>query len=120
MPVTASDIEVKLGRALTPDEILRVQSDIADAYALAASRGWLSDPVTAGQDVVIKAVVLRAFGSPAGSRVITQESLGSRSVSYSDRDGRYGLYFTAEDIAALGGARSRVYSVRLTTPQDHR
>lgn len=117
MTVYLSDVEDKLGRALTSQaDRTRALADLADAYALADAHGLLSSPETAAQGAVIRRVVVRAFRNPEGVR---QESLGSRSVSYSD-DSRPGVYFTPLDVADMRGvARSSVYSVRLTSPRDH-
>jgi hypothetical protein len=119
--VVVSDLEAKLGRQLTGADRARAESDLDDAYALASAAGLLSDPETAAQRAVIKRVALRAFGSPDGVRVITQETIGSRSVSYSDNRGvSSGVFFTAEDRAAMRGRPiSGAYSVPLTTPSDH-
>ena len=118
--VDVSDLETKLGRTLTGADRRRAISDLEDAYALASAEGLLSDPETFAQSVVLKRVALRAFGSPVGVRRVSQESLGSRSVAYeAGRTAESGVYFTAEDRAAMRGRpRSAAYSVRLTTPQD--
>lgn len=119
MPVTVESVELKLGRSLTVEESVRVEEDIADAYAVAEAQGWISEPETVAQSAVIRRVVLRAFRNPEGTRPIQQESLGSRSVSYVATGEQPGIYFTAQDVADMRGRRSSVYSIRLTTPADH-
>lgn len=114
MMVTVADLEVKLGRTLTGEQFDRAQSDIDDAYALAEGHGLVSEPPTPAQNVVIRRVAVRSFRNPDGVR---QESLGSRSVSYSD-DAKPGIYFTAQDVADMRGRRASTYSVRVTTPAD--
>ena len=120
--VDVGDLEAKLGRVLTGADRRRAESDLEDAYALASAEGLLSVPETVAQGVVLKRVALRAFGAPMGTRRISQESLGSRSVAYeAGSTAESGVYFTAEDRAAMRGRpRAAAYSVRLTTPQDSR
>lgn len=111
MAVEVVDVEDKLGRSLTGIDAFRVQTDIDEAYALAEARGLLSEPETAAQSFVIRRVVLRAFRNPEGERLVGQESLGSRSVSYVANDERPGVYFTPQDVADMQPGRVRAVSV---------
>jgi hypothetical protein len=114
--VTVADLERRLGRSLFGADYDRAEADIEDTAALVSALFHLTDPPQPLALTLIARVALRAFKNPNG---VTQESLGSRSVTFADTDRKPGVYLTTDELGWPLPRRSKVYSVRLTTPQDH-
>ena len=108
---TPGDLEVRLGRALRPEEDLRADALLTDASALVEgfvrSRGVAVDPAVAR--AIVCQVVLRMYETPAGT---TQESVGGVSRSYGT-NGTDMLSLLPSEKSVLLGLTARLRSVPL-------